>query len=128
MANADLQGGSLVKFEVQCFRSREYVNEVDKSEDEEKEESTVYVMRMKRLEGTALNFNRIKRVIIFERCASVLTGLPKDILRKRKLQAISNREKGLPTDLLDDVGDEEEDDYDQILAQDNNVQVAIAAQ
>ena len=126
---------------MQCFRSREYGNDKnDNNDDEEKENSdTVYVIRLKRLEGTPLNFGRVKRATIFERCSSVLTGLPHNILRARKLKAIENREKGLHMDdlfnnLTDDENDEEEDDdYDEILKQDNNNindnnQVAVAAQ
>ena len=121
LADANLQGGSLVKFEVQCYRSREYLSESEskqqqqqQQQDDEKE-ATVYVMRLKRLEGTALNFNRIKRVIIFERCASVLTGLPKEI-GSESLKQPNGTETFI--DEADDDDDEEESDYDQILAQD----------
>jgi len=120
VANADLQGGSHVKFEVQCYRSREYSNELIGTLDEEKEEE-VYIVRMKRFEGTSINFNRIKRVIIFERCASVLTGLPSNAIRAKKLQRIKDQEMGIISDPLADFDDiDDEDDYDNVLAQDVN--------
>ena len=129
VANADMHGGSQVKFEVQCYRSREYHTDLIGPIDEEKDEETaVYVVRMRRLEGTAVNFNRIKRAVIFERCGNVLTGLSSNIVRAKKLQRMRDQESGLMNDPLADFEDaSEEDDYDAILAQDEKNQVAMVA-
>jgi hypothetical protein len=126
-----LAQGSVVKFEINCYRSRDYANINENTTDyynnnnnnnnntDEKEEEIVYVIRMRRLEGTAINFSRIKRVLFFERCGSVLTGLPQSVLRKIKLQRIKDKEQGIVNDPFADlVDEEEEDDYDNILAND----------
>ena len=107
-----------MKFEVLCFRSREYFSERD-------EDQTIYVVRFKRLEGKSFTFNKYKQKLL-QRCAPVLTGLPNEILYNNKLQRIENKSKGTESNAIpidkwtqEEEEEDDDDDYDQVLAADN---------
>jgi len=95
---------SLVKFHVQVFRSREFQNGPTCEEDSDKEDietvETVYVVRLRRLEGDVLDWKKILNQIIYKKCSMVLTGLPRWARRETKKIESQNTEN---------------DDYDNLL-------------
>jgi len=107
LQNPYLRGESLVRFHVQVFRSREFQNgptrtDSDSEEDTNKKPEVIYVVRFRRLEGDVLDWKKILKQVIYKKCTTVLTGLPK----------WANRE-------LNKVGAKnvEEDNYDNVLAE-----------
>ncbi|ETO33357.1 hypothetical protein RFI_03749 [Reticulomyxa filosa] len=106
LQNPYLHGESLVRFHVQVFRSREFQNgpaREDTESDEEwekKAKETIHVVRFRRLEGDVLDWKKILSQVIFKRCSTVLTGLPK--WARRDLSKVSTQA-------------DEEDNYDNVL-------------
>ena len=62
-----------------------------------------YVLRLRRLEGNVLDYKKITKHVIYERCQQVLTGLPQ---WARKLQ----KQRELCEKTMDP-----DDDYDKLL-------------
>jgi serine/threonine protein kinase len=74
-------GESLVRFQVQVFRSREFENGPSHEDSDREEDSTVHetihVVRFRRLEGDVLDWKKILNQVIYKKCSAVLTGLPR---------------------------------------------------
>jgi serine/threonine protein kinase len=75
-------GESLVRFQVQVFRSREFADgpayeDSDREEDTNVQNEKIYVVRFRRLEGDVLDWRKILHQVIYKKCSGVLTGLPK---------------------------------------------------
>jgi serine/threonine protein kinase len=105
LQNPSLRGESLIHFHVQVFRSREFQNGPSTDSDSEEENTNkkaevVHVVRFRRLEGDVLDWKKILNQVIYKKCTTVLTGLPK----------WANRElnKSRPEEA-------EEDNYDNLL-------------
>jgi len=84
LQNPHVRGGqSLVRFVVQVFLSREFQNgpthqDSDSDEEDNPEDlQTIYVVRFRRLEGDVLDWKKILNQVLYKKCTSVLTGLPK---------------------------------------------------
>jgi len=82
LQNPHLRGESLIRFIAQVFRSREFQNRrahQDSDSEEENDESRekIYVVRFRRLEGDVLDWKKILNQVLYKKCATVLTGLPK---------------------------------------------------
>jgi serine/threonine protein kinase len=107
LQNPNLLGESLVRFHVRVFRSREFQNgpahEDSESEDDtnKKANETVNVVRFRRLEGDVLDWKKILNQVIYKKCTTVLTGLPK--WARNDLTKVNAQNT-------------EEDDYDNVLA------------
>jgi serine/threonine protein kinase len=108
LQNQNLQQFSLVKFEVQCYQSREFIKEPDSDEESDKDAKPeiVYVVRFRRLEGSVLDWKKVLQQVLYQKCASVLTGLP-----KWARQQMNKAQVNVSVD-------DDEDDYDKILAKD----------
>jgi len=113
LQNPYLNDASIVRFYVQVFRSREFekkpIEEGGDSEEESNVEmktnekaETVYVVRLRRLEGDVLDWKKILNKVIFKKCSTVLTGLPR--WARTKLSQIKSK-------------DLEEDDYTNFLTE-----------
>jgi len=100
-----------VRFVVQVFRSREFQNgptqkDSESEEDEDEEENvakkipTIYVARFRRLEGNVLDWKKILNQVLYKKCTTVLTGLPK--WARHELSKVDTKAPS-------------EDDYDRIL-------------
>jgi len=105
LQNPSLRGESLIRFHVQVFRSREFQNgptHTDSDSEEERNEKVedVYVVRFRRLEGDVLDWKKILNQVIYKKCTTVLTGLPK--WANRELSKIKSEAV-------------EEDNYDNLL-------------
>ncbi|ETO31968.1 CMGC family protein kinase [Reticulomyxa filosa] len=112
LQNPHLSGESLVRFHVQVFRSREFQSgptHHDSDSDQEVNKAaadTVHVVRFRRLEGDVLDWKKILNQVIYKKCTSVLTGLPRWARRElSKVAATQNTE----------------DDYDKILAKEGSL-------
>jgi len=103
------QEPQLIKFEIQIFKSREYADNKNNEDNEEDRHNRndVYVVRMHRIEGDAIEYRKIKKYV-FDRCADVLTGLPAWAvkLQEQKLFEAAKLEN-------------ENDTYDELLKDDN---------
>jgi serine/threonine protein kinase len=110
LQNQNLQQFSLVKFEVQCYQSREFIKEPDSDEESDKDAKPeiVYVVRFRRLEGSVLDWKKVLQQVLYQKCASVLTGLPKWARQQMNKAQV-------------EVVDDDEDDYDKILAKDQDL-------
>jgi len=107
LQNPYLHGESLVRFHVQVFRSREFQNgpthrESDSEEDTHKNTETIHVVRFKRLEGDVLDWKKVLGQVIYKKCTTVLTGLPK--WARRELNKV-------------DSENVHEDNYDNLLTE-----------
>jgi hypothetical protein len=106
LQNPNLVGQSLVRFHVQVFRSREFQNGPTHEDSESEEEvnknakETVHVVRFRRLEGDVLDWKKILNQVIYKKCTTVLTGLPR--WARRELKKVNSENA-------------EEDDYDNFL-------------
>jgi len=103
------QDAQLIKFELQIYQSREY----RKSEEEKANNDTVYVVRLRRLEGDLIQYRKIKKYL-FDKCTEVLTGLPEWALKlqEQKLEFNTEEENGDDYEVLlkDDLNNFEEND------------------
>jgi hypothetical protein len=105
LQNPALRGESLIRFHVQVFRSREFQNgpthqDSDSEEEHNENPETIYVVRFRRLEGDVLDWKKILNHVLYKKCTTVLTGLPK--WARDQLVKVNSRNSS-------------EDDYDNIL-------------
>jgi len=110
LQNISMGQESLIRFETQVFRSREFrkiPNENINNNEENEDSESVFVVRFKRIAGSTLDWKKVLRDVIYTKCAHVLTGLPKWAREQMK------------TNKYNDENDDN-DDYDQLLEEEGD--------
>jgi hypothetical protein len=107
LQNPSLNGESLVRFQVQVYRSREFQNgptrgDSDSEEEAPKATEAIHVIRFRRLEGDVLDWKRILNQVIYKKCCTVLTGLP--AWARNELKKVKSKNA-------------EDDNYDNLLTE-----------
>jgi len=120
---------SLLRFEVQLWKSREFENitrpeghESDEEEEEENEAKVVegneiFVVRLRRLNGDVTRYKHFENMLM-KKCAGVFTGLPDWAHREKDLDKTDE-------EVADELALEEEaDDYDKVLEEDGAMEIS----
>jgi len=114
LQNPHLGEKSLVRFRVQVFRSRVFQNgpsdtysDSEGDDDVNSDNEVIYVVKFRRLEGDVLDWKKILNQVIYKKCTTVLTGLPK--WATRQLKKVSP--KCIEEDQQDDLSIEEVKDF-----------------
>jgi len=103
----DFQDTQLIKVEIQIYKSREYQKSLlSDNINNENNDETVYVVRLRRVEGDLIEYRKVKKYI-FNRCAEVLTGLPDWALQLQEQKLARNDQSR--------KYDNNYDDYDDVL-------------
>jgi hypothetical protein len=115
------EGPTILKFEIQMWKSREFMNiqkpsDIDNDNNNNKEvdeqgNQDIYVVRIKRLDGEVAQFKKFEKMLM-DKTADVFTGLPtwvdEQLLNEQDEQSVSNFEDN------NNYEEEEQDNYGDI--------------
>jgi len=98
-----------VKFDVKIYESRDWQNrylEADAEEIKKDNQHQVFVVKISRVEGDALVFNKLKTGFLLTYCSSIIKGLPQ---WARHLQEADEKKKTESSDKQQQKSDDEND-------------------